>query len=48
MLAQLHANRQADHIAYAKTIRTWLEANDGRPRRSRRAVTDPTGRPSLR
>lgn len=48
MLAQLHANRQDDHLAYAKTIRGWLEANGGRPRRPRRAVTDPTGRPSLR
>jgi hypothetical protein len=48
MLAQLHANRQDDHIAYAKTIRTWLEANGGRPRHPRRAVTDPADRPSLR
>jgi hypothetical protein len=48
MLAQLHANRQDDHITYAKTIRRWLEANSGRPRRPRRAVTDPLDRPSLR
>jgi hypothetical protein len=48
MLAQLHANRQDDHIAYAKTIRAWLEANGGRPHRPRRAVTDPANRPSLR
>lgn len=48
MLAQLHANRQDDHIAYAKTIRAWLETNGGRPRTPRRAVTDRTNRPSLR
>jgi hypothetical protein len=48
LLAQLHANRQDDHIAYAKTIRAWLQANGGRPRRPRRAVTDPAGEPSLR
>jgi hypothetical protein len=48
MLAQLHANRQDDHIAYTKTIRAWLEANGGRPHRPRRVVTDPSDRPSLR
>jgi hypothetical protein len=48
MLAQLHANRQDNRIAYATTIRAWLGANGGRPHRPRRAVTDPANRPSLR
>ena len=47
-LMQLHANRQDDVLAYAKDIRAWLEANHGRPRFRRRAVTDPDGGPSLR
>ena len=45
---QLNANRQADPLAYAKSIRAWLEANGGRPRLTRRAVTDPSGQSSLR
>jgi hypothetical protein len=45
---QLHANRQDDPLAYASDIRGWLEANRGRPRVRRRAVTDPADRPSLR
>jgi hypothetical protein len=48
LLMQLHANRQADPLGYAKSIRAWLEAHDGRPRVPRRAVTDPAGHPSLR
>jgi Transposase, Mutator family len=48
LLMQLHANRQDDVLAYAKSIRAWLEANGGRPRVARRAVTDPAGLPSLR
>jgi hypothetical protein len=48
MLMQAHANRQDDPLAYARDIRAWLEANNGRPRVSRRAVVDPAGRPSLR
>lgn len=48
LLMQLHANRQADPLAYAKSIRAWLEANGGRPRVARRAVTDSGGLPSLR
>lgn len=48
MLMQLHANRQSDPLAFAKRIRAWLEANDGRPSVPRRAVTDPAGQPSLR
>jgi hypothetical protein len=48
LLMQLHANRQADPLAYAKSIRAWLETNGGRPRLARRAVTDPSGPPSLR
>jgi hypothetical protein len=48
LLMQLHANRHDDPIAYAKSIRAWLEANDGRPRVPRRDVTDPVGLPSLR
>ena len=47
-LMQLHANRQDDVLAYTKSIRAWLEANDGRPRVPRRAVTDPGGLSSLR
>ncbi|HZC14235.1 MAG TPA: hypothetical protein VE270_09475 [Thermoleophilaceae bacterium] len=48
LLMQLHANRQDDVLAYARDIRAWLEANGGRPRVPRRAVTDPADRPSLR
>jgi hypothetical protein len=48
LLMQLHANREADPLAYAKSIRAWLEVNDGRPRIPRRAVTDSAGQPSLR
>lgn len=48
LLMQLHANRQDDVLAYAKSIRAWLEANGGRPRAARRAVTDPGGVASLR
>jgi hypothetical protein len=48
LLMQLHANRQDDPLAYAKDIRVWLEANHGRPRAPRRAVTDRADRPSLR
>jgi len=48
LLMQLHANRQDDHVAYAKEIRTWLEANHGRPRVGRRAITDRDGSRSLR
>ncbi|MCA1704970.1 MAG: hypothetical protein LC808_17590, partial [Actinobacteria bacterium] len=48
LLMQLRANRQNDALAYAKNIRAWLEANRGRPRVPRRAVTDPGGISSLR
>jgi hypothetical protein len=48
LLMQLHTNRQDDVLAYAKSIRAWLEANGGRPRIPRRAVTDPGGVSSLR
>jgi mutator family transposase len=48
LLMQLHANRQDDVLGYAKSIRSWLEANDGRPRIPRRAVTDSGGGSSLR
>jgi hypothetical protein len=48
LLMQLHANRQDDVLAYAKSIRAWLEANGGRPRVPRRAVTDHGGLSSLR
>lgn len=48
LLMQLHANRQSDPRAYAKSIRAWLEASNGRPRVQRRAVTDPAGQSSLR
>jgi Transposase, Mutator family len=48
LLMQLHANRQDQPLAYAKDIRAWLEANEGRPRVPRRAITDLAGQPSLR
>jgi hypothetical protein len=49
LLMQLHANRHDDQRAYAKDIRAWLEANHGRPRVDRRAVTDRRDQqPSLR
>ncbi len=48
MLLQLHVNGQDDVQGYAKTIRTWLEANGGRPTAYRRAIADPAGVPSLR
>ena len=48
MLMQLHVNRHDEPLAYAKSIRAWLEANEGRPRVARRAVTDHAGQPSLR
>ncbi len=48
LLMQLHANRQDDERAYAKDIRAWLEANDGRPRLGRRAINDHPDQPSLR
>lgn len=48
LLMQLHANRQDDDRAYAKDIRAWLEANRGRPRVGRRAISDRRDRPSLR
>jgi hypothetical protein len=48
LLMQLHANRQDDVLDYASDIRTWLEANGGRPRVPRRAVIDRGDRPSLR
>ena len=48
LLMQLHSNRQDDVLAYARSIRAWLEANGGRPCVARRAVTDPGGLSSLR
>ena len=48
MLMQLHANREDDAQAYASDIRAWLQANHGRPRSARRAVTDHRDLPSLR
>ncbi len=48
LLMQLHANRHDDVLAFAKSIRAWLEASGGRPRIPRRAITDPSGVPSLR
>ncbi len=48
MLMQLRANGQDDQTAYAKSIRAWLVANEGRPRVLRRAVTDRRSSPSLR
>jgi hypothetical protein len=48
MLMQLHANGHDDVHAYTQLIRAWLDANQGRPRVDRRAVTDPKRAPSLR
>ena len=48
VLMQLHANRQDDEHVYAKDFCVWLEANHGRPRIARRAVTERRGQPSLR
>ncbi len=48
MLLQLHLNGQDEMQGYTKTIRSWLEANGGRPVTPRRAIADPAGAPSLR
>lgn len=48
MLLQLRVNGQDDAQGYTKTIRSWLEANGGRPTAHRRAIADPAGVPSLR
>lgn len=48
MLLQLHINGHDDVQGYTKTIRSWLEANGGRPTAQRRAIADPAGAPSLR
>jgi hypothetical protein len=48
MLMQLHANGHDDVHAYTHLIRTWLEANQGRPQVDRRAITHPSDTPSLR
>jgi hypothetical protein len=48
MLLQLHVNGQGEVQNYTKTIRSWLEANGGRPAGRRRAIADPAGAPSLR
>jgi hypothetical protein len=48
MLLQLHTNGQDDVHGYTKTIRSWLEANGGRPTDRRRAIADSAGAPSLR
>ena len=47
-LLQLHVNGDDDVQAYAKTIRTQLESNGGRPLGRRRALADPANSPSLR
>jgi hypothetical protein len=48
LLMQLHTNRQDDARAYATVIRSWLEANHGRPFGPRRTIVDRSGQPSLR
>jgi hypothetical protein len=49
MLLQLHVNDDDDDVqGYTKAIRSWLEANGGRPATHRRAIADPAGAPSLR
>jgi hypothetical protein len=47
MLKQLQLNAQASEPAYARAIRDWLLAHDGRPIVRRRAVADPVDEPSL-
>jgi hypothetical protein len=48
MLLHLYVNGEDNIQRYARSIRTWLEANGGRPAARRRAIADPTGSPSLR
>ena len=48
MLMQLHANRHDDVHAYTHLIRAWLEADQGRPPVSRRAIADTGHVASLR
>ena len=48
MLLRLHINGDDDVQRYARMIRTWLEANGGRPAHRRRAIADPVGAPALR
>jgi hypothetical protein len=48
MLMQFHANRHDDERTYTKLIREWLQANDGRPAITRRAIIDTRHAPSLR
>jgi hypothetical protein len=48
MLMQLHANRQDDINGYVRHIRACLEANQGHPSITRRAVADVGGIASLR
>jgi hypothetical protein len=48
MLLQLHINGDDDVRRYAKTMRTWLAANAGRPADRRPAIADPAGAPCLR
>ncbi len=47
MLMQLHANRHDDVNAYLRHIRACLEANQGRPSNTRRAIVDGGGDASL-
>jgi len=48
MLMQLHINGDDDIQAYSKSIRAWLESNEGRPTGRRRAIADRLGSSSLR
>src|SRR5680860_606644 len=48
LLMVLHINGDDDVQAFSKTIRAWLERNDGRPTGRRRSIADPVGSPSLR
>ena len=48
LLMVLHINGDDDVQAYSRTIRAWLERNDGRPTDRRRSIADPVGSPSLR
>lgn len=48
LLMQLHINGDDDVQEYSRTIREWLEENDGRPTGRRRSIADRALSPSLR
>jgi hypothetical protein len=48
MLIRLHINDDNDVQVCTKTIRTWLEANDGQPTSRRPAIANPWAHPHSR